>query len=611
MSIYTGKILRVNLEGESKIEPIEEKVRRDFLGARGFAAKYLYEELTPGIDPLSPQNKLVIGAPVLGGIGGVGFSKWLVATKSPLTGGITRSVCGGRFGAYLNYAGFGLIIIEGKADKPSYIYIEDGKTAVLDATELWGLDTQEAQAALKRKYGQKTAVACIGPAGERLVRYASIASDRRTASRGGVGTVMGSKNLKAIAINSAGRVTPYAPEVVKKLSHDFAEILKFSKRRTLMSEFGTTAMVELYAHTLNMSPVCNFRKGRLEGVERLFASEFNKFKTKNYACWGCRTACGKFREVTEGPYAGFVTEGPEYETIFSFGLELCNTDPASIIAADSLCDLLGIDTISTGVSIGFACELFEKGIITKDDADGLELTWGNHQAFVTLARKIGKREGFGRLLGEGVKRAAEQIGRGAEKYAMHVKGLELPGYEPRAVKGYALSYAVSAIGASHMYARPRKELTGAVDPRSETGKGADIAKAQKEQAVDDCILECPFDNSGLTPDLRNQILVAATGAQEFGNQAYLEKIGERIVCLERAFNIREGFSRRDDTLPLRFLKEPLEDAGPATGETVRQLDVMLDEYYDAMGYTREGFPTAERLKDLGLRNVAKNMHNHA
>jgi aldehyde:ferredoxin oxidoreductase len=607
MSTYADKLLRVNLtDGAAEVDFIPEEMRRDFLGARGFGTKYLYDELAPGIEPLSPANKLLLSTGILSGTTGQGFSKWVAVTKSPLSGGFARAVGGADFGPAIKFAGFDLIIIEGQAERPSYIYLKDEKVEILDAAELWGLNTQETQERLRQRHG-RTSTVCIGPAGEKLVRYASIVSDRRTASRCGVGTVMGAKNLKAIVIDGTGKVIPHDPQAFKALSQKLIEIQKANRRRVLLTNSGTASGVEAYAYRFNITPVRNFREGELEGVERILATEFNQLKVKNYGCWGCMTRCGQVRQVTEGPYAGFIAEGPEYETIFSFGCLLCNTDPASIIAADSFCDLLGMDTISCGVSIAFACELFERGIITTRDADGLELTWGNHAAFVRLVEKIGKREGFGELLGEGVRQAAAQIGQGAEKYAMHVKGLEMPGYEPRAVKGYALSYATSNIGASHNYGRPRLELTHAIDPLAEEGKGEMIASVTKEQAVADCIMECPFGNSGLTRELRNQLLVAATGIEEFGDSSYLEKAGERIVCLERAFNVKEGFSRKDDTLPARFLTEPLKNAGTATGETVRKLDTLLDEYYHALGYTRNGIPMPQRLRELGLGGVVKDI----
>jgi len=344
----------------------------------------------------------------------------------------------------------------------------------------------------------------------------------------------------------------------------------------------------------------------MDDIEKIFEDQFGKIKVGNVTCYGCVTACGQIHKVTEGPYSGYSSEGPEYETIFSLGGELVNTDIGFLVAADSLCDLYGLDTISTGVCIGFACELFEKGIITVKDTDGLKLTWGNHASFLTLIERIGRREGFGALLGEGAKRAAEQIS-GAEAYAIHCKGLEMGGYEPRAVKGYALSYAVSNIGASHTYGRPHPDLVGTTDRLAEEGKGDMVASAQREQAITDSVIACGFGSSGITGELRNETLLAATGIDEFADATYLAKLGERVVCLERAFNVREGFSRKDDTLPARMLTEPLKNAGPATGEVVRRLDSLLDEYYDVVGYTRQGIPTPQKLEELGLHLVIRDI----
>jgi aldehyde:ferredoxin oxidoreductase len=465
------------------------------------------------------------------------------------------------------------------------------------------LDTEETQDRLRQRHGPKTVAACIGPAGEQLAKYAAIVNDRRTASRCGTGTVMGSKNLKAVSVNARGVIIPHEPQTFKRLARELVESLKANQSRMGLTEFGTPTSMAKYCGERHMTPVRNFREGTLEGVEKITHTEFNKFKVKDYGCYGCMTRCGKVRKVTTGPYAGIVTEGPEYEGVFALGAAIYNTDPGFILAGEALCDLYGIDIISTGVCIAFACELFERGIISAKDADGLELIWGNHPAFYTLIEKIGKREGFGKLLGEGTKRAAEQIGQGAEKYAMNVKGIEVAGYEPRAVKGYALSYAVSNIGSTHMWARPFSDLDYRTDPLADEGKGELILFEATRQAIGDCITECVFGNRGLNLELRNQLLVAATGIEEFGDQAYLDEAGQRILCLERAFNIREGFSRKDDTLPSRFLTEPLLKAGPATGQIVRNLDGLIDEYYDAAGYARNGIPTPQRLKELGLEYV--------
>jgi aldehyde:ferredoxin oxidoreductase len=322
------------------------------------------------------------------------------------------------------------------------------------------------------------------------------------------------------------------------------------------------------------------------------------------------TRCGGMRDVTLGPFGGSQIDGPEYETIFAFGPLVGLSDRQFVVDANALCDAYGIDTISTGVCIAFACELYTRGIISSVDANGLKLTWGNKEAIFSLIDHIGKREGFGRLLGEGVKKAAEQLGGDAPSLAMHIKGLELPGYEPRGVKGYALSMATSNIGGSHMYGRPREEFSGQADPLAETGKGDLIARVQKEQALEDSLIACTFGNTGLDTAMYARFLLAATGIDDFGTAANLLKIGERIVCIERCFNVREGFDRQDDTLPERMCKEPLQQAGPATDQVVGNLAHLLDEYYQALGYTAQGIPGIERLQELDLPEAVKNIKTH-
>ena len=605
---YTGKLLRVNLSNrESHTEDIPEQLMKNFLGGRGLAARYLYSELNARVEPLGADNKLLFMMGPLGGTTAMAVSRMAVVTKSPLTGCVAKSIVGGNFGAFLKFAGFDGIIVEGKAEKPIYIHIDGNKVHILAADEIWGLDTEKTQAKLRQRHGASTKVICIGPAGEKLVRYAILLSDRRCAGRTGVGAVMGAKKLKAIAVNSVGPLSVYDPQQFKGLAKKQVEDLKTSPRRIQMTNFGTSYMT-LGFEKMGLFPIHNFQEGHLEGIERLSEEEFAKIKVKNSGCYGCMTKCGQERRVTEGLYAGAFSEGPDYETIWALGGNLANTDLGSLVAADSLCDRLGIDTISTGNAIGFACELFERGIITISDTDGLDLTWGNHGDILKLVEKIGRREGIGELLGEGTKRAAEHIGKGAENFAMHVKGLEIPAYEPRAIKGYGLIFATSNVGANHMYGRPREEFAGTKDRFADEGKGEDIARAQKGQAVEDSIIQCSFGAAtGFTPESRGELLVAATGFNEFGDPAYLDQIGERIICLERSFNVRERFSRKDDTLPARMLTEPLKNAGPATGQVIRKLDTLLDEYYDALGYTRKGIPSIEKLTQLDLEWLVKDI----
>ncbi|MCK4793131.1 MAG: aldehyde ferredoxin oxidoreductase family protein [Desulfobacteraceae bacterium] len=610
MTTFAGKLLRIDLStstyGE---EEIPDQYLRQFISARGLSARYLYEELKPKTDPLGPENKIIMSIGVLSSTGLQGFSKWCVMSKSPLTGTIFRSIAGGNFGAWMKHAGYDLIIIEGRAPGATYVYLDKTGVHFLNADDLSGMDPRHLQRKLKERHGLHTESACIGMAGERLVRYAVITSGERTASRGGMGTVMGSKNLKAVSINVPVRAPePFDAVRLKGLVRQQINILKDHPRRKKMSTIGTPYLTT-GLNEAGILPVRNFQEGSIQNIQDISGEEFYKLKKGKAGCYQCMTRCGGMREVTRGPLRGEQIDGPEYETIYAFGPLLGITDKSFIIDANALCDYYGIDTISTGACVAFACELFEKGIISTSDTDGLELVWGNKKSIFSLIEKIGKREGIGRILGEGVERAGEQIGEEAVIYSKHIKGLELAGYEPRGVKGYALSMASSNIGGSHMYGRPREELTGKVDPFTEEGKGVSIAQAQREQALEDSLIACTFGNSGLDLRMYSEFLTSATGIEEFGSTENLSKIGERIICIERCFNVREGFSRKDDSLPKRMFSEPLRNAGPSTGQVVKDLDKLLDEYYEALGYTKEGVPTIEKLKELGMEDVMEDIMN--
>jgi len=610
MSTYTGSFLRVNLSsGAITRDRVPIDLRKKFIGGRGFGISYLFSETRPGTDALAEENKLLFLPGALAGTNAHGFGRWIVMTKSPLTGGLARAVGGGNFAAFIKFAGYDFIVIEGRSPVPSYLLIHEDGVEIRDAADLWGLDTQLTQEALAAKHGKRTQSACIGPAGERLVRFAAITHGTRTASRCGVGTVMGAKNLKAIAIN-AKAISPKAhdEELFKALVKEHSGILKDHKRRIKMHTFGTTFLAQM-TREMGILPVKNFQTGNLEGIENLFTEAYARMRTGSHGCFNCITRCGQVHEVKEGPYQGARSEGPEYETIWAFGPQVGNIDVGATVAADRLCDLLGLDTISTGSAIGFAMELFQRGIITQKDTDGMELSWGDHHAVLELIRKIANREGFGKLLGEGTKRAAEAIGKGAERYAMHAKGLELPAYDPRAAKIHGLSMATSNIGGSHMYGYARQEISGKPDPRpvdrfADEGNGDIAAYNQIDKALEETGILCNFADSGMTYELLGKLLAAATGFNEFEDVNYLRLVGERIVCLERAYNVREGFSRKDDHLPERMTSEPLTNAGPATGSMVRNLDRLLDEYYDALGYDLNGVPTRRKLQELALEDVA-------
>ena len=601
--------MRVDLTTNTiKEEIIPDKIVVDFVGGRGFGVKYLYDELSPGIDPLSPSNKLLFNIGPLAGTGAQSFSRWMVTTKSPLTGTYCRSVGGGEWGAWLRFAGLDMIIIEGKATKPVYLYIEDGHREIKDASELWGNGTCKTQEKLKEIYGDKTRIVCIGTAGEKLVRYASIISDDRAAGRGGVGTVMGSKNLKAIAIKTTKRVRKASdPEAFKELVKEHGGRLA-TKGRQEFTEFGTLTNVEK-VNSLGFFPTRNFREGRLDGWENISHEAYAKIKVRNDVCYGCPVKCGKVHVLTTGPYAGTSSgKGPEYETIWAFTATIGSTDIGTTIVANVLCTDLGIDTLSTGSSIGFAYELFEKGIIGISDTDGLELTYGNHEAAIELVKRIGNRQGFGDILAEGTKRAAAHIGKGTEAYAMQVKGLELPAYDPRGAKRHGLGYATSTMGGNHNMAYITQEIFGAtyphpVDRLADEGS-ADLAiYSQDTNATWETGICCGFTQPRAS--IFAAMLAAVTGIPELGSDEYMAKVGERVFNLEKAFNLREGFGRKDDTLPLRLTTEPLRNAGPSEGQIVRKLDTLLDEYYRLRGWDKNGVPTPAKLKELGLDEVIR------
>lgn len=445
---YGGEMLRVNLTaGKVESIPVDMLVARDFIGCRGFGIKHLYDELAPNIDPLGEHNKLIMLTGVLAGTSAQAASRWLVCTKSPLTGCFARSSAGGDFGAWLKFAGYDYIIIEGKAEKPVYLNISPEGCEIKSAAELWGKNTDKTQAWLIQRHGKGVRTACIGPAGENLVKYAAIVTGRRTAARCGVGAVMGSKRLKAVVIQAKRKLTLHDPEGFRQLVKEQVNSLRNNLEYINHKKFGTSEGIS--RNMLGVFPVKNFRFGELSGYERLSAEAYMERRVNEFGCYSCSARCGKKHLVTAGPYAGAESEGPEYESLWAFSGPIDSNNIDATIAADRLCDDLGLDSISAGNCIGFAYELYEKGILTKADTDGLELNYGDHAAMIALIEKIGRREGFGNILAEGAVRAASQIGKGAEAYAMHVKGLELPGYEPRGLKATGFGYATSNIGGSH------------------------------------------------------------------------------------------------------------------------------------------------------------------
>jgi len=605
---YMGKILRIDLSSRSfEIQSLKEDLALNYLGGEGLGARILWEDLKPGIDPFDPLNELIIASGPLQGTKCPSVSRLCVVTKSPLTGGFTRTLAGGYMGYEFKKAGFDAIVIKGKSSKPVYLWIKDENVEFRDAEFLWRMQTNDTQKYVKHYTDPAAQVMCIGPAGERLVRFACIISNIGAFGRGGAGAIMGSKNLKAIAIKGTKEVKIADPETfkkaIKKVYSNFASKKEAAESWRL---YGTTGMTDIIESHGNW-PTRNWQEGIFKGAsDSLYSVPWRKqVVKKDIACTICPVFCRKITSSGNyGPFSNIVSEGPEYETIWAFGAQCGNLDAKLITVADRKCDEFGLDTISCGSVIGFAMELYQRGILTKEDLNGLELTWGNPIAIIETIHKIANREGIGNILAEGVKRASEIIGKGSEKYAIHVKGLELPAYDPRGQFGMGLNYATANRGGCHCSGYTTyDEVVGPLNRFETKGKGKLVFKRQNEACVRNSIILCTFGEWGVG-DFLEELLTAATGISF--TKEKLDKIGERIFNLERAFNVREGFSRKDDTLPIRLLTEPLKE-GPAKGHSVK-LEPMLDEYYKARGWdVKTGIPTKEKLEELGLKDVAEEL----
>ena len=599
---YIGKILRVDLtERRISTEKLDAEIAKKFIGGKGLGAKILYDSLKLGTDPLSPENILIFASGPLTATLAPTSARWAVVTKSPLTNIFLDCQVGGYFGAAMKLAGFDCIIMEGKADSPVYLWVHDGNAEILNAGDLWGKGCFETENTLKKRLGESAHVASIGPAGENLVRYACISVDKyRQAGRGGAGAVMGSKNLKAVAVRSASYKIEYAdPEGFREAAKKALKVIRENSFIPLRRKYGTPIWVAP-VNKAALLPTRNFRTGVFEKAENISGETMrDKIVVKDGTCYNCIIQCWKYTHVESGKYKVDELAGPEYESIALLGSD-CGVGSIEAVAhASMLCDDLGLDTISTGNSIAFAMECYERGLLTADDTDGLELKFGNADAEIEMVKKIAYRKGLGNLLAEGVRRASKKIGDGSEKFAMHVKGLEIPGYDPRGAFGMALAYATSDRGACHQRAwTVRAEIEGKLEPRFSTkGRARFVKETQDERAMCFSLVLCDF--APLEVKHFVELLNKATGFN-FTVEDYL-KTGERIWNLTRLFNVREGITRKDDTLPPRFMEEPLPE-GATKGQVVTKemLDEMLDEYYALRGWDKNGVPTEEKLKELGL-----------
>jgi aldehyde:ferredoxin oxidoreductase len=614
---YAGKILRINLSNKtSREEPLSEEMARNFIGGAGFGIKHLFDEVKPGTDPLGPDNKLIFAPGPFTGAGVPCASRMAVTGKSPLTGAVGMALSGGEFPTEMKLAGWDAIIIEGKADAPTYIAIMGKHVRFHDADRSWGTLTSDCQQIIKNELrDQNVRVCCIGPAGEHLSKIAAMINERRAVGRKGLGAVMGSKNLKAIAIRGTDTVAIASQEKFK-LAH--AAMLKYFKDSPVLypefSHHGTPMVTDLTG-AMGVLPAKNWSAtGEFVPVEGIGKDAQDTRKIGREHCHDCPVACSQLKVAKTGDYAGILTEGPDFETIYSFGSGVGIDEVDPIIAADRLADELGLDSISSGVTIGFAMELFEKGILTLEETDGIDLKFGNDEAMMKVLRKMAYRDGLGNLLADGSLAAAQRIGKGTEKYAMQIKGLELPGYDVRGLKAHGLGFATSYTGADHCRGYAFQEVFGVpipweVDRFAVEGKGKlTIWNQDIRTATLDCAPMCAFLLDMAVPATACQnmarLMEAVTGLPFTPEE--IQKVGERVNNLAKAFNVREGFTRADDTFPERLMTEPLK-AGNSKGQMISKedLDTMLDEYYSLRGWdVKTGMPTREKLTDLRLEYVA-------
>jgi aldehyde:ferredoxin oxidoreductase len=589
---WTGKMLRVDLSTRStKIEDIDEEILHLFLGGRGFGVYLVYTEVTPDIAPLDPENILAFCAGAMTGIGVPTGGRASMSTLSPLTGTIFDSNSGSQFGVRLKWAGYDALVVSGRADSPVWLEINTEGAQIHPADHLWGLEIPSAVEQLKAR---NSAVVSIGPAGENGVLFSSIADESgRSYGRGGVGAVMGSKNLKAILATGKPRSTIADQEITDFVNYEAGKMVKASPRTSQgLPEFGTSVLVNLM-NWYGVLPTNNFQIGEFEQAENISGECLrDKYLTKRGACWGCPIGCKRVTRTKNEK-----GEGPEFETIYALGSSLGIDDFETIIEANYLCNRLGMDTISCGATIACAMELTQRGALAS------ELAFGRAELLLDTIQDIACRKGLGDHLAEGSKRLSVRYG--LPETSMQVKGLEFPGYDPRGMQGQGLLYATSNRGACHLRGNMLgPELLGApkmLDRHAPSGKAGILIVLQHTSAVIDSIGMCKFVNFAIGDDFFARLMTSITG-YEYEVQD-LQLAGERIWNLERLFNIRMGFSHEDDTLPPRFLNEPLKEGGSA-GHIVH-LDEMLAEYYRFRGWTEAGVPTPKKIAELGLKEIVK------
>ncbi len=603
---YAGKILNIDLTtGKTRVENLTEETARKYIGGIGLGMKLYLSNSKAGVDPLSPENPLVLAlGPVSGTMFPTGGNGHAFISKSPATNGVGEAVSHGTFGAELKRAGYDAVVLSGKAERPVYLWIDDDSIQILDASALWGKSPAETEDAIKTEIGDYyVRVASIGLAGEKQSKIACIINDKtRAAGRTGLGAVMGSKNLKAIAVRGTHDIAVAKPDEFIEMVKDFHERMKGPaalKYRTL----GTPENL-MIQNALYCMPTKNYSNAHFENAQKISGEALNeRYIAKIIACNSCAMRCEHEAVIREGPYKGTMAR-MEYDNLWALGPNVGVDRLDAIIKASELCNYYGLDAQSTGVTISFLMDCHEKGILTHEELGGIDAHFGNAEAVIQLIEKIGKREGIGNVLADGVKAAAQKIGKNSAQLAQQIKGLEVTGYDLRCLKTAALAFAVSFRGADHNRSGAYAfDMKGKVDRlKAEKGRGKLVKDSEDLYALIDSFIICKNAKGTLYKEVADmaKLYSLVTGAEVTTEELALA--GERIITLAKLINLREGLTREDDTLPWKVMNQPIPDDGPVKGAVVTQdeLDLLLDDYYQARGWNIEGEPTKTKLKALGL-----------
>jgi aldehyde:ferredoxin oxidoreductase len=626
---YAGRILYVDLsKGKYWVEELKESLAKAYVGGSGLAAYLLWNLIDSDVDPLSPENPLIIATGPATGALAPSAGRFALVSKSPLTGIWGESHAGGFFGPEVKYAGYDMVVILGRSPTPTSLVIDDGSVEIHKTADLWGLNTRDTTNELRGRFGKDYHVICIGPAGENLVKFASVMVDYyRAFGRTGMGAVMGSKKLKAVVVRGSKGVEVYDPDKYLEVLEDIlwrnTEGPWALPAQMSLGRYGTPSLVTAM-NAIGRLPTKNHWTGYWERADRLSGDELLKYRVSRGSCFSCMIMCKHITKVPDGRYEGAFSGGPEYESVVALGSNLLIDNIEAVIYMNQLCNLYGLDTISTGKVISYVFECYEKGLISKEELGGVEALWGSEEAAIKLINMIVRREGIGNILAEGVRKASEVLGRGYE-YALHVKGLEVSAQDPRGHKSVGLTWAISVRGADHLRSLTTVDELGyrdvaaerfgvdkvdyVCDRLSERYKGLIVKDQEDLFALVDSIIMCKYGT--MWPpmyyfDFIAKLLPPLTGIKEFSDVKNLRLIAERIVNLKRCFNLREGVGKESEVLPKRFTEEAM-PTGPSKGQ-VCNLEPMLREYYMYRGWDySSGLPYEETLERLGLDYVANTL----